>query len=69
MTSVADQGLLDLSQKIIGVAATRLNDMSRDQSSHHGAKVETYMTAYYMLRVYLVMSISHMIFTLLILTT
>ncbi|RLL95832.1 hypothetical protein CFD26_104501 [Aspergillus turcosus] len=48
-----DQGLLDLSQKIIGVAAARLNDMSRDQSSHHGAKVETYMTGYYMLRVYL----------------
>ncbi|KAF7117796.1 hypothetical protein CNMCM5793_006998 [Aspergillus hiratsukae] len=47
------QGLLDLSQKIIGVAATRLNDMSRNQSSHHGAKLETYVTEYYMLRVYL----------------
>ncbi|KAF4212409.1 hypothetical protein CNMCM8980_009140 [Aspergillus fumigatiaffinis] len=48
-----NQGHLDLSQKIISVAATRLNDMSRNQSSHYRAKVETYMTEYYMLRVYL----------------
>ncbi|GFF49208.1 hypothetical protein IFM46972_08746 [Aspergillus udagawae] len=49
----ADQGLLYLSQKIIGVAATRLNDMSRNQSNHYRAKIEAYMTEYYMLRVYL----------------
>ncbi|RHZ64464.1 SPO22/ZIP4 family meiosis protein [Aspergillus thermomutatus] len=47
------QGHLDLSQKIIGVAAARLNDMSRNKSSHNGAKVEAYTTEYYMLRVYL----------------
>jgi hypothetical protein len=50
----ADQGLLDLSQKIIGVAATRLEDMSRNQSNHYRAKIEAFMTEYYMLRVYLV---------------
>ncbi|GIJ88878.1 hypothetical protein Asppvi_007806 [Aspergillus pseudoviridinutans] len=49
----ADQALLDLSQSIIGVAATRLNDMSRNQSNRYRAKVEAYMTEYYMLRVYL----------------
>ncbi|PKX99034.1 uncharacterized protein P174DRAFT_447590 [Aspergillus novofumigatus IBT 16806] len=48
-----DQEQLDLSQKIIGIAATRLNDMCRNQSSQNRAKVETYMTEYYMLRVYL----------------
>ncbi|GFF91006.1 hypothetical protein IFM47457_08688 [Aspergillus lentulus] len=48
-----DQGHLDLSQKIIGVAATRLNDMSKNQSDHYRAKEEAYMTEYYMLRVYL----------------
>lgn len=62
MISDADQGHLDLSQKIIGVAATRLNDMSKNQSDHYRAKEEAYMTEYYMLRVYLVMSFLLMIF-------
>ncbi|KAK9570471.1 hypothetical protein V6000_000610 [Aspergillus fumigatus] len=58
-----DQGQLNLSQKIISVAATRLNNMSQNKSSHYRAKVEAYTTEYYMLRIYLVMSLSQMIFT------
>ncbi|KAH1483193.1 hypothetical protein KXX26_005968 [Aspergillus fumigatus] len=48
-----DQGQLNLSQKIISVAATRLNNMSQNKSSHYRAKVEAYTTEYYMLRIYL----------------
>jgi hypothetical protein len=63
MTFNTDQGQLNLSQKIISVAATRLNNMSQNKSSHYRAKVEAYTTEYYMLRIYLVMSLSQMIFT------
>ncbi|KAH2771370.1 hypothetical protein LV164_005071 [Aspergillus fumigatus] len=48
-----DQGQLNLSQKIISVAATRLNNMSQNRSSNYRAKVEAYTTEYYMLRIYL----------------
>ncbi|PYH74701.1 uncharacterized protein BO88DRAFT_328850, partial [Aspergillus vadensis CBS 113365] len=48
-----DNGCLDLSQRIIEIAAVRMDKLEKSESGIEGSKLQQYTIEYYMLRVYL----------------